>query len=316
MKSFFSFIIFLIFSNYCTAHKPKFKVERFGNVKTFFRSQFNFGDKTIESQEMKIHIVGKLSEIIANRLNFKDTLMIEYEKNHFKQKLKILESDNSNYKVLGLTEGGVIKSNGKGLAVRIIDDNIEVSDVLKLVEYTIVNKEKLNQSLNPIKYFYNDENQITVLANSDDFIQKITKKQSNLIDEIIQSEILLLDSGELRTQISWKNNEFIFAKNTKYLKENNVYKNEYVSCKVSDFKYYLESFDFSCVLIFNNLNTFTYFDGREENISSQKLDERISDFYPFRLNKDKIPNKILLIPFNNDGFYVYKINKKLLQKIE
>lgn len=195
MKFIFSLLIFLIFSNYCHAHKPKFKVERFGNVKTFFRSQFNFGDKPIESQEMKIHIVGKLSEILANRLNFKDTLMIEYEKNHFKQKLKILESDNSNYKVLGLTEGGVIKSNGRGLAVRIIDDNIEVSDVLKLVEYTIVNKEKLNQSLNPIKYFYNDENQITVLANSDDFIQKITKKQSDLIDEIIANEVELLNNG-------------------------------------------------------------------------------------------------------------------------
>jgi len=35
MKPFFSLIIFLIFSNYCNAHTPKFKVEKFGNVKTF-----------------------------------------------------------------------------------------------------------------------------------------------------------------------------------------------------------------------------------------------------------------------------------------
>lgn len=316
MKFIFSLLIFLIFSNYCHAHKPKFKVERFGNVKTFFRSQFNFGDKTIESQEMKIHIVGKLSEILANRLNFKDTLMIEYEKNHFKQKLKILESDNSNYKVLGLTEGGVIKSNGRGLAVRIIDDNIEVSDVLKLVEYTIVNKEKLNQSLNPIKYFYNDENQITVLANSDDFIQKITKKQSDLIDEIIANEVELLNNGFSKTKISWKNGEFVFGFNDVLPTSGKYLKLETEKYAIKDFKYYVENTWNDFFIIFNDSNCFTYFDGREENISSQKLDEKISDFYPFRLNKDKIANKILLIPFNNDGFYVYKINKKLLQKIE
>ncbi|MCD1116258.1 hypothetical protein [Chryseobacterium turcicum] len=316
MKFIFSLLIFLIFSNYCTAHKPKFKVEKFGNVKTFFKSEFNFGDKIVESEEMKIHIIGKLSETIANKLNFKDTLIIEYEKNYFLQKLRILEGDNSNYRILGLRDGVIMKNNGKGLAVRIIDSNVEVTDILKLVEYSIFNKTKLNKSLIPVNYFYNDDNPITVLANSDEFIQKIIRKKSDLVNEIIQSEILLVDNGELRTEISWKNNEFIFAKNTKYLKENNVYKNDYVSYKVSDFKYYLDSFDSSCVLIFNDVNTFTYFDGREENTSSQKLDEGISDFYPFRLNKDKISNKIILIPFRSDVIYIYKINKKLLQKIE
>lgn len=318
MKSIFSLLIFLIFSNYFTAHKPKFKMERFGNVKTFFRSGFNFGDKTIESQEMKIHVIGKLSEILAKRLNLKDTLMIEYERSYNDKKLIILESDNSNYKVLGLNEGVIMKSNNRGLAVRIIDKNIDVINVLKLVEYTILNRKKINKFLTTVdyNYSYRDEYKVAILANSDDFIQKILKKNSDLISEIAQSKILLLDNGGLRTEILWKNNEFVFAKSIKYLKEDNVYKNEYVSYKVSDFKYYLDSFDSSCILIFNDTNTFTYFDGREENTSSQKLDENFSDFYPFRLNKDKISNKILLIPFNNDGFYVYKINKKLLQKIE
>lgn len=315
MKPIFSLILFLIFSSYCTAHKPKFKVENFGNVKTFFRSGFNFGDKTRESQEMKIYVIGKLSEILAKRLNLNDTLMIEYERSYNDKKLIILENDNSNYKVLGLNEGIVMKSNNRGLAVRIIDENIDIIDALKLVEYTILNRKKINKFLTSVdyNYSYRDEYKVTILANSDDFVQKILKKKSNLVDEIIQSEILLLDNGGLRTKISWKNNQFVFAKNTKYLKENNVYKNEYGSYKISDFKYYLESFDSSYVVIFNDINTFTYFDGREEDISSQKLDENFSDFYPFRLNKDKISNKIILIPFRNDVIYIYKINKKLLQ---
>lgn len=205
---------------------------------------------------------------------------------------------------------------GSGVAVRIQSLKVNIEDVLKMVEYAVKNNKKLNKSLSPVKYFYSRDDEITLLANSDEFIRKIIGKHSDLVNEIIQSEILLLDNGTFRTQISWNNNEFTFAKNTKYLKENNVYKNEYVSYKVTDFIYYIDYFDSGCILIFNNANTFTYFDGREENTSLQKLDGNSSDFYPFRLNRDAISNKILIIPFNNNGFYVYKINKKLLQKIE
>lgn len=316
MKPFFSFIIFLFFSNYCTAHKAKFKVEKFGNIKTFFRSQFNFGDKTIESQEMKIHIVGKLSEIIADRLNFKDTLMIEYEKDYFLQKIKILENNNSNYKILGLRDGSEMKSNENGLAVRIIDDNIEVIDVLKLIEYAIINKKKLNKSLIPVNYFYINDNQITVLANSDDFIRKITRKQSDLVNEIIKTEVELLNNGFSKTKISWKNGEFVFGFNDVPPNNGNYVKLETEKFTTKDFKYYIENTWNDFFIVFHDSDCFTYFDGREENTSSQKLDENISDFYPFRLNKDKISNKILIIPFRSDVIYIYKINKKLLQKIE
>ena len=318
MKSIFSLLIFLIFSNYCHAHKPKFKVERFGSVKTFFRSGFNFGDKTIESQEMKIHIIGKLSQIISKRLNLKDTLMIEYDRSYNKNELTILENDNSNYKVLGLAEASVIKSNGKGIAVRIIAENVNITDVLKLVEYTILNRKKINKFLIPTdyNYSYTDENIITVLANSNDLIQKITKKQSNLIDEIINNEVELLNNGFSKTKILWKNGNFIFGINDIPPTKGNYLKLETEKYAIKDFKYYVENTWNDFFVIFNDSNCFTYFDGKKENISSQKLDEKISDFYPFRLNKDKIANKILLIPFNNDVFYVYTINKKLLQKIE
>jgi hypothetical protein len=303
-----------LFSEVLTAHKPKVKAENFGNVKTFFRSGFNFGDKIRESQEMKIHIIGKLSETIAKRLSFKDTLMIEYERSYNKNKLVILENDNSNYKVLGLNEGAIMKSNRKGMAVRIVDENINVIDILKLVEYSILNKKKINRSLIPTDHIYDSEgNKITVLANSEDFIQKITQKKSDLISEIIKSEILLLDNGSLRTEISWKNNEFIFAKNTKYLKEDNDYKNEYVSYKVSDFKYYIDSFDSSYFLIFNEVNTFTYFDGLEEN-TSLKINVE-NNWYAFNLAREKLGYKIILYD-TSKYFYIYDIKKKLLQKIE
>lgn len=283
-------------------------------MKTFFRSGFNFGDKIIESQEMKIHIIGKLSETIAKKLNFRDTLMIEYERSLSKSRLIILENDNSNYKLLGLNQGSIIKSNGNGLAVRIADENINVKDILKLVEHSILNRKKLNKSLIPINYPYNYEgDKIAVLANSEVFIQKIIQRESPLINEIIKDEVEWLDNGSLRTEISWKNNEFIFAKNTKYLKEDNAYKNEYVNYKVSDFKYYIDSFDSSYFLIFNEVNTFTYFDGLEEN-TSLKINVE-NNWYAFNLAKVKLGNKIILYD-TSKYFYIYDIRKKLLQKIE
>jgi hypothetical protein len=227
-----------------------------------------------------------------------------------------LENDNSNYKILGLTDGGVMKSNGKGLAVRIVDRDVEVTDILKLVEYSILNRKKLNQSLIPVNYLYNRDDKIAVLANSNDFIEKITHKQSDFIDKIIKTEVELLNNGFSKTKISWKNGEFIFGFNDVPSTNGNYAKLETGKYKTKDFKYYIENAWNDFFVIFHDSDYFTYFDGREENTSTQKLDESISDFYPFRLNKDKISNKIILIPFRSDAIYVYKINKKLLQKIE
>jgi hypothetical protein len=186
------------------------------------------------------------------------------------------------------------------------------------VEYTILNRKKINKFLIPTdhNYSYDDENIITVLANSDDLIQKITKKQSNLIDEIINNEVELLNNGFSKTKISWKNGNFIFGINDIPPTKGNYLKLETEKYAIKDFKYYVENTWNDFFVIFNDSNCFTYFNGRKENTFSQKLDEKISDFYPFRLNKDKISNKILLIPFNIYGFYFYKIKKKLLQKIE
>lgn len=315
---FFLLFIFLLFSGILTAHKPKVKTENFGNVKTFFRSGFNFGNQIIESQEMKIHIIGKLSETIAKRLNFKDTLMIEYERDFSKSKLIILENNNSNYKVLGLNGGGVIESNGKGMAVRIIDENVNVIDILKLVEYSILNKKKINKSLIPINYAYNYEgDKITVLANSEDFIQKIIRKESDLINEIIDDEIELLNNGFTQTRISWKNGEFIFGYNEIPPTKGNYANYKKEKYKLKDFKYYIESMWHNFFVIFPDPTCFIYFDGRDENTFLQQINDTVSNLYPFRLGKDIITNNVvLLIPYKDDFFYVYNKKKKLLQKIE
>ncbi|OCK49833.1 hypothetical protein BA768_08025 [Chryseobacterium sp. CBo1] len=318
MKPFFSFIIFLFFSNYCTAHKTKVKIQNYGNVKTLYISEFNFGDKTVSAEELKMEVLGKLSKQIADKLGFKDTIMLERKTIMYpnKSNLFIIEQNDANYKLLKLGEGYEKTKGGSGVAIRLQSLKVAIEDVLKMVEYAIKNKKKLNKSLIPVNYFYNDDNQITVLANSDDFIRKITRKQSDLVNEIIKTEVELLNNGFSKTKISWKDGEFVFGFNDVPPNNGNYFKLETEKFTTKDFKYYIENTWNDFFIVFHDSDCFTYFDGREENTSSQKLDENISDFYPFRLNKDKISNKIVIIPFRSDVIYIYKINKKLLQKIE
>lgn len=317
MKSIFSLIIFLIFSNYCTAHKTKIKIQNFENVKTLYISEFNFGEKTVSAEELKMEILGKLSKQIADKLGFKDTIMLERKTYMYpnKSNLFIIEQNDANYKLLKLGEGYEKMEGGSGVAIRVQSLNVDIEDFLKIVEYAIINRKKLSKSLIPVNYFYNDD-KMSILANSDEFIQKIIRNKSDLVNEIIQSEILLVDNGFSKTKISWKNGEFVFGFNDVPPTNENYFKLENEKFTIKDFKYYIENTWNDFFVVFHDSDYFTYFDGREENTSSQKMDENISDFYPFRLNKDKISNKIILIPFRSDVIYIYKINKKLLQKIE
>lgn len=297
MKRFFLLFIFLIISNNFSAHKPKVKIENFGNVKTFFISEFNFGAKTIESEELKIQIIGKLSKEISEKLGYKDTIIIErktflsYNKSNF----YMLENDNSNYKVAVLDDGVVLKSNGKGLAIRIISDKVDVIDVLKLVEYTIQNRLKVNKSLVLIPYFHNEDEQIEVFANTEEFISKIVSRNSKLVDEIIKQEVTLEKDTE--TIISWKNNEFVFKMNLEKFKPDNLYRDLLKDeLKIQDFKYYINSSNYNLFLVFTDMETFMYFDGNEENTSQKiKIDSNRS-WYPFVLAKDKNREQNYFIP--------------------
>lgn len=309
-------LIFILFSNLFLAHKPKVKIENFGNVKTYYASDFNF-NYALSSEEMKIHILGKLSEDIAKRLGYKDTILIEYRVRFNKQmdRLTILEEKSSNYKIHGLIEGNILKSNGSGLAVRIIDTKINVDEILKLVEYTIINRQKINEHLSTIKFSYDKDNSINILANLEEFIKTIIKKRSKLVEEVMGKSIVLLDNKYLRTRLLWENNEFIFGINTISPSDGQyetVTREEY---KVKDFKYYVDSRVSDFFLIFEDKNRLMYFDGIEKNkgLILETKEKEID--YPFNISKDRFNGKVIV--FNNGYyFYVYDVNKKTTLKIE
>jgi hypothetical protein len=316
MKILFSLFIFLICSNNFFADKPKVKVENFGNIKTFYISEFNFNSKTIASEELKMQIIGKLSKEISEKLGYKDTIMIERKTflSYNKRNFYMLENDNSDYKVAFLDDGVLRKSNGKGLAIRVISAKVNVIDILKLVEYTIKNRQKVNKSLVSIPYFHNEDEQIEVFVNTEEFISKTVNRNSKLVDEIIKQEVILEKDTE--TIISWNNNEFIFKMNLEKFKPDNLYRDLLKNqLKIQDFKYYIKSPNYYFFLVFTDMKTFTYFDGEEDNTSQKIKIENSRSWYPFILGKDKIGSKIILYN-DKEFFYMYDINKKLLQKIE
>ncbi|KAA2217789.1 hypothetical protein [Chryseobacterium sediminis] len=317
MKYFILYFLFLVSSNFVKAHKPKVRIETFRNVKTYFNSEFNFNPKTIASEELKIRVIGQLSRVIAEKLGYSDTIMIErktYYSHDPHQKFFILENNNSQYKLAVLDDGTVLKSNNKGLAVRILSENINVVDVLKLVEYSILNRKKLNKKLIPTTYFFEQNQQLSLLVNSEEFIQRLCKSKSKLVNEVIGNEIELLDNGFLRTKISWKSGKFVFGINNKYPASGDYYKSELSDYEIEDFKYYVDSVYSNCFLIFHNSKEFTYFDGENENTSATIKVENDS-WYPFQLSKDRFDDKVILFN-NNRYFYVYNFKKKLLKKIE
>lgn len=77
MKSILALLLILFFSNSLSAHKDKIKIKNLGNVKTLYKSEFNFGEKTVSFEELKIEILGELSRQLAEKMGFKDTIMLE-----------------------------------------------------------------------------------------------------------------------------------------------------------------------------------------------------------------------------------------------
>nr|WP_321226019.1 hypothetical protein [uncultured Psychroserpens sp.] len=138
-------ILLLFISFNCFAHKDKVINETYGNVKVYIRTGFDYLDID------KIKIVGQLSEKLSSRLKYKDTLLIEYIQdytNNYSDDLYMLEYNNSNYKLFdGIKPEYEIESNNNGLSVRIYADRIRIIDILKLVEFSITNKEKTNSYL-------------------------------------------------------------------------------------------------------------------------------------------------------------------------
>lgn len=315
MKSIFSFVLLVFFSNLFAFHKDKVKIKTFGNVKTLYISEFNFGEKIVSSEEFKMEVLGELSRQLAERMGFKDTVMLERKTYLYpnKKPVFIIEKNEVNYKFLKLAENFSDLKGGTGVAVRILSEKVSVEDVLKMVEFAIRNKNKLNKYLMKTDYYFDEDHKIQIPMNSEQFISGIVSKNSVLVNSLLQSEFLLFKNEE--QIISWSQNEFIFKRNLEKLKLENVYREIWSDeLRVKDFKYYVQNDAYRFFLVFTDEKTFSFYDGNSEHKALNVMLEKGSGFYPYSISMQVIKNKIII--YDRDNYFIYDIGKKKLQKIE
>lgn len=306
----FSVFLLVIFSYLCFAHTPNVRLETYGNVKFLFHSNFHYNKKMIEAEDLKVDIIGKLSKKIAEKYQYKDTIMIERIVSKENDSLFILENKNSNLRLFGLKYN--FKTNNSGIAIRILTNKAKVEDVLKLVEYAIKNRSKLNRSLKKVDFKRKGRDTVlTFRATPNDLIKKIRSKKSEFVEQLMKNRIELFDNGDHATGLFWQNNKFHFIKSEyndpKYVRFG------YENFLIEDFLYYIDSESSSYFLIFLNKQRFKHFDGYlESTVTTLVLpNPKIYEYHVV----GELSNRIFLQSDQND-LHCYNSNKKTLQKID
>lgn len=258
------FIFLFISTNLC-AHKDKVIAKNYGNIKIYMKTGFNY------SEIDKIQIIGQLSEKLASRLQYQDTLLIEYIHDYtdnFKDNLYLLEPNNSNYKLAyGLNFEDPIPSNHQGLSVRIYADSVDIVKILHLVEYSILNHQNLSKQIIKTTMGYNvyeDEvllEPLVVIATNEKLIEEIFNAESSKsIKDIISERIPIILRKHYGMEIYWSNNTFFFEYKN-YEKRTPVY-------EIKDYYYHLFP-NQNFALLFIDEQSFYYLD--DSNNSPKKL---------------------------------------------
>jgi len=301
-------ILALLFSFNCFAHKDKVIGKTYGNVKIYMKTGFDYSDID------KIQIVGKLSEKLSERLHYKDTIFIEYIQDYtniYDDDLYMLEFNNSNYKIIGgIKSEYTIKSNNSGLSVRIYADRINIVEILKLVEFTITNKEKTNSYLTKKEIGFNryEEQPLNSIATDNKIIDKIYSSESELIKELINERILVNEQDNYGIEIYWMNDKFIFEYNHIHSD-----KQEFVF-ELKDY-FYHKYLNVNDILIFVDKNSFYYLDGtNDEKKELVKMDN--TSYAPLIIMN--FGNKVLFHPFRNRNqlSIFLKDKNKVISKFE
>ena len=301
-------ILFFLLSTNSFAHKDKYIIETYGNVKTLIKTGFDY------SEIDKIKIIGQLAEKLAIKLNYKDSIFIEYDHDYtdlYKDDLYMLEYNGSKL-FSRLMANYNANPDSTNLFVFINANNINIITTLKLVEFGMFNKEKVNEYLFEKKIRYYDDNDkeifkpLNPFATDKRLISQINSSQSKIINEVINERIIVSNQRIFGIEIYWQSDKFFFEyKNVSGKKNDTLF-------EIHDF-YYSVSLNQNDLLIFINKNEFYFLDG--SNLKEKKLNRiKNGSYLPVRVLefKDKI-----LIYDRRDSFNVFLPKKnKTITKFE
>lgn len=310
-------LIFFYSIHSYSVHKPQVFVNKYGNVKTLTQTGF-YGYGSTE----KVRIAGKLAQILSERLSFKDTIVIEFRNDdtHVYPKTIIVENGNSSadYLISGGLEyikekqekSYLLEYGQNAICIRRVDIDFNIEETLKLIEYCIFNK--LRIELNLLKY--NDPNWLPEVKPIDieyyglkkEFINKILKEpNSTLLNETLMNEVQFFNFESV----------------------NGFYANGIFTFKASELNYETKGLLFLLILnkgvcIFPSNDYFVYLSDKTTEIKMNKI--FIEGYYPYLKNTLNIfqdmkrleDGNLMLYKFNSGKGFVFSEEKnEIIKKI-
>ena len=305
-------LVFFLTTLTYSFHKEHREYSTYGNIKVIGRSAFaNYNEFN------KFKIIGKLSQQLCQKLNYKDTIVLEFEHiySNYKPNLIIVEKGNTEYisKLYRLEKIDSIYSvpnKNIGICIRQIAQKFDIVEVLKLLEHVIINHENLIFEKHKVKlrdFDMKTTKTIKYLSINKKLIKSIIKnsKTSELVKEIINSDVLFFEFGNIKGK--WNNEEFIIS-------------NEYSSIKYKDIFCLTELKD--GILIFENKKSFIYFTNTDKQFQKFHIKTKLNYSYYyshfiFQEKNKRVNDGELFIyqPFNNEnGFIFSEKENKIVKK--
>jgi hypothetical protein len=314
LKSSTFILLFLLTTLSYGFHKDHVEYKIYGNIKVYGKSAFaNYNEFN------KFKIIGKLSQQLCQKFNYKDTIVLEFEHiySNYKPSLIIVEKGNTEfisklYRIEKIDSLYTTPNNNKnsGICIRQIAQKFDIVEVLKLLEYVIINHENLIFEKYKVKLRDFDMKTTKIIeyfSINKKLIKSIIKnsKTSELVKEIINSDILFFEFGNIKGK--WNNEEFIIS-------------NEFLSIKYKDIFCITEIKD--GILIFENNKSFIYFTNTEKQFQKFHIKTKLNYSYYYshfifqEKNKSVNDGELFIYqPFNNEnGFIFSEKENKIVKK--
>lgn len=183
MKQFFIIILCTIFSRFADAHTGVGMTQHYGNVEVFSFKNYNL------EEFRKAFIIGKLAKKLADKLNYTDSIYLDFYHNHH----KIDSLPYIYHLVIDRLRalGQIHKTGGEKIIVRQFANEYNVEETLKLLEYGLMHRKQIkqNQSIKNNATIYSSLVR-SFLSISDAEIQQILQKPSSTaIKEVMQNRV-------------------------------------------------------------------------------------------------------------------------------
>lgn len=195
------------------------------------------------------------------------------------------------------------------MSVRIYADQINITNVLKLVEFVIINKEKTNSFLTKKSIRVNSRSDdkiyepIITVGTKDEIIDKIFSTGSEKISSITKEKILIQKQKNYGIEIYWQDDKFIFE--YKYI-HNDIPKKLF---ELKDY-FYHKYININDLLIFVDKNRFYFLEGTTDK-KKELINIKNSSYAPLEIYE--FGDKIILYPlWNRSEISVFLKNKNMV----